>query len=217
MKQFLLSIILVSIVSNLCAQKALKGKVFDANTNSPLVGATIAFSGKGGTITDKEGMFSVNCEMVKKITISHVGYEPYSISIRNCNDELIIGLVPATRTLNDVEITATSAQNRSILYQPVSITKLTTLELKRGTGVFLDDAIQTSVPGVIMNRRSVSGGQQFNIRGYGNGTRGTRGINSNFDGQGYKVYLNGMPVTDAEGITTLDDIDYGSIGNVLYR
>jgi iron complex outermembrane receptor protein len=26
--------------------------------------------------------------------------------------------------------------------------------------------------------------------------------------------LNGIPVTDAEGITTLDDIDYGSIGNV---
>ena len=214
MKQFLLSIILVSIGFNLFAQKTLKGRVFDVNTNSPLVGATIIFSGKGGTITDKEGMFSVNCETVKKITLSHVGYEPYSINIKNCNDELIIGLVPVPRTLNDVEITATSAQNRSILYQPVSITKLTMLELKRGTGVFLDDAIQTGVPGVIMNRRSVSGGQQFNIRGYGNGTRGTRGINSNFDGQGYKVYLNGIPVTDAEGITTLDDIDYGSIGNV---
>jgi iron complex outermembrane receptor protein len=65
-----------------------------------------------------------------------------------------------------------------------------------------------------MNRRSVSGGQQLNIRGYGNGSRGTRGISSNFDGQGYKVYLNGIPVTDAEGITTLDDLDFGSIGNV---
>jgi iron complex outermembrane receptor protein len=64
-----------------------------------------------------------------------------------------------------------------------------------------------------MNRRTVSGGQQFNIRGYGNGARGTRGISSNFDGQGYKVYLNGIPVTDAEGISTLDDIDYASIGN----
>ena len=28
------------------------------------------------------------------------------------------------------------------------------------------------------------------------------------------VYLNGIPVTDAEGITTMDDIDFGSIGNV---
>ncbi len=39
-------------------------------------------------------------------------------------------------------------------------------------------------------------------------------MNSNFDGQGYKVYLNGIPVTDAEGITLMDDIDFGSIGNV---
>lgn len=60
---------------------------------------------------------------------------------------------------------------------------------KQGQGIFLQDAIETSVPGVIMNRRTVSGGQQFNIRGYGNGARGTNGVNSNFDGQGYKVYV----------------------------
>ena len=60
---------------------------------------------------------------------------------------------------------------------------------------------------VTMNRRSVSGGQQFNIRGYGNGVRGTNGASSNFDGQGYKVYLNGIPITDAEGITVLDDME----------
>ena len=41
-----------------------------------------------------------------------------------------------------------------------------------------------------------------------------RGINSNFDQQGIKAYLNGIPVTDAEGISVFDDIDFGSIGNV---
>jgi iron complex outermembrane receptor protein len=113
-----------------------------------------------------------------------------------------------------VEITATSNPNKALLYQPSSITKLSPLELKRGTGLFLDDAINSNVPGVTMNRRTVSAGQQFNIRGYGNGVRGTNGINSNFDGQGYKVYLNGIAVTDAEGITLMDDIDFGSVGSV---
>ncbi|MCO6497974.1 MAG: hypothetical protein J5I50_09950 [Chitinophagaceae bacterium] len=28
------------------------------------------------------------------------------------------------------------------------------------------------------------------------------------------MYLNGIPVTSAEGITVMDDIDYGSVGNV---
>jgi iron complex outermembrane receptor protein len=65
-----------------------------------------------------------------------------------------------------------------------------------------------------MQRRTVSAGQQFNIRGYGNGVRGTNGTNSNFDTQGTKVYLNNIPVTDAEGITLMDDLDFSSIGNV---
>src|ERR1700755_1319711 len=65
-----------------------------------------------------------------------------------------------------------------------------------------------------MQRRAVSSGQNFNIRGYGNGTGGTGRMSSNFDGQGYKVYLNGIPITDAEGITLMDDLDFASIGNV---
>ena len=117
-------------------------------------------------------------------------------------------------TLNEVEITSTSNVNKSMLHIPKSINKLGIAELKRGTGIFLDDVINLNVPGVYMEKRTVNGGQQFNIRGYGNGTRGTRGISSNFDNQGSKVYLNGIPVTDAEGITVLDDIDFGSIENV---
>ncbi|MES1223583.1 MAG: TonB-dependent receptor, partial [Bacteroidota bacterium] len=142
------------------------------------------------------------------------GYETYKATIKNCDDEISIALVSSGKSLNEVEITATSNQNKSILYQPSSITKLTSVELKRSQGLFMDDAINGNVPGVTMQRRAVSSGQQFNIRGYGNGSGGTGRINSNFDGQGYKVYLNGIPITDAEGITLMDDIDFGSVGNV---
>lgn len=214
MKRFLLLTLFILFVLGAYSQKTLRGRVFDASTNTPLSGATISLPGKAGTITDKDGMFSIDCSKAIKITVSYVGYQTHQQTIKNCDEDLSIGLNQLLRSLDVVEITTVSSQNKSILYQPVSITKLTPLELKRGQGLFLDDAIQTSVPGVIMNRRTVSGGQQFNIRGYGNGSRGTRGVNSNFDGQGYKVYLNGIPVTDAEGITTFDDIDYGSLGNV---
>jgi iron complex outermembrane recepter protein len=215
MKNIILSALLYfGISSSSFAQQMLHGKVTDAATGKPLAGASVTFAGAGGTTTDNDGNFSIDCNKTKKITISFVGYESYSLTIKNCDAELKVLLQSSGRTLDNVEISATSSVNKKLLYQPASITKLTPVELKRGQGIFLDDAIQTSVPGVIMNRRSVSGGQQFSIRGYGNGTRGTNGINSNFDGQGYKVYLNGVPVTDAEGINTLDDIDYASIGNV---
>lgn len=123
-------------------------------------------------------------------------------------------LAQQTQTLDEVQVRDSSVRSKSQLYQPASITKLNTIELKRGTGLFLDDAINTNVPGVFMQRRTIGGGQSFNIRGYGNGARGTNGLNSNFDGQGYKVYLNNIPITDAEGITVMDDIDFGSIGSV---
>jgi len=215
MKNIILSAILLLTISLTgFAQQTLHGKVTDKETSKPLAGASVTFAGSGGTTTDQEGNFSIDCNKTKKITISFVGYETYTLTIKNCDAELKISLEPAGRTLENVEISATSNINKALLYQPAAITKLSPLELKRGTGLFLDDAIQTNVPGVTMNRRSVSGGQQFNIRGYGNGSRGTRGISSNFDGQGYKVYVNGIPLTDAEGISTFDDLDYSSIGNV---
>jgi iron complex outermembrane receptor protein len=214
MKNIFLTALLFSISLGSFAQNALKGKVIDAATSKPLAGASVIFGNSGGTTTTEEGNFSLECKLNQKITISFVGYGSYTHVIKNCNEELKIELEPLGRSLESVELSATSNLNKTLLHQPSAITKLTPLELNRATGLFLDDAIQTNVPGVTMNRRSVAGGQQFNIRGYGNGSRGTRGISSNFDGQGYKVYLNGMPVTDAEGITTLDDIDYGSVGNV---
>ncbi len=196
------------------AQKNAKGKVVDASTNTPLSGATISTGKKIITTTDAMGMFSIDVKDQKRIYISYVGYENMQYVFKDSEQDVVIGLTPVGQSLNSVEITATSAGNKSLLYQPSSISKLNKTELKRGTGLFLDDAIHANVPGVTMNRRSVSGGQQFNIRGYGNGVRGTNGVSSNFDGQGYKVYLNGIPVTDAEGITLMDDIDFASIGNV---
>lgn len=214
MKRIILfSISLLTLSITAFAQKTLKGKVVDASTNKPLAGATVGF-GNTGTSTDKDGAFSIDCSKASSITVSFVGYETRKQLIKNCDAEISIFLAPIGRSLNEVEITATSNQNKSILYQPSSITKLTPIELKRGTGLFFDDIINVNVPGVSFERRTVSAGQQFNIRGYGNGTRGTRGASSNFDGQGYKVYLNGIPVTDAEGITVMDDLDFGSIGNV---
>jgi iron complex outermembrane receptor protein len=196
------------------AQNTLTGVVVDAITNNPLSGATVMHSGKGVTSSDKDGSYSIRCEKGGTITVSFIGYETYKKVIQNCNEVLKIQLVPINKNLDEVEITATSNENKSLLYQPASITKLSPVELKRGTGIFLMDAINGNVPGVQMQSRGVSSGQQFNIRGYGNGNGGARRVSSNFDGQGYKVYLNGIPITDAEGVTTLDDIDFGSVGNV---
>lgn len=192
----------------------IKGTVYNINNRSPLVGATVQSNNGAVAVTDKNGVFVIECRDSLVLTVSSIGYTNHQTTVKNCEGPLGIGLTPSNTELNEVEITATSASNKSILYQPVSIARLTEVELKKQTGLFLDDAINTMVPGVFMERRTASAGQQFNIRGYGNGVRGTNGVNSNFDTQGTKVYLNGIPVTDAEGITLMDDIDFGSVDNV---
>lgn len=212
-KYSIASLLLVCVYAATYAQNTISGKVTDAAGNGPLSGASISSGGKTIITTAKDGTFSIDCKYAGLITVSFVGYETYKQQAK-CGDNLNIVLIVAGSTLDNVEITATSSQNKSLLYQPSSITKLNETELNRGNGLFLDDAINGNVPGVTMNRRAVSSGQQFNIRGYGNGSRGTRGTSSNFDGQGYKVYLNGIPITDAEGITVMDDLDFGSVGNV---
>jgi len=214
MKRFLLlNLFLWATISMSLGQEILKGKVIDKQTKSPLSGANIFIKGQTAATTDEQGQFEIACMDSLKITASYIGYEDYQLNVVSCR-EVLIELVQSASHLEEIEISATSNANKAILNQPQSIVKLNETELKRGNGLFLDDAINANVPGVYMERRTVSAGQQFNIRGYGNGARGTNGINSNFDTQGSKVYLNNIPITDAEGITLMDDIDFGSVSNV---
>jgi iron complex outermembrane receptor protein len=211
--KFLYIALFVLITLNSFAQNILTGKILDINNNHPLAGASIQ-QGDQKTKSNEAGLFKLTIQDTKPLLISFIGYTTIIQKIVNNGTETIFYLTPNTSLLADVLVTNTSNPNKSILYQPSSIGKIGETELSRNTALYLDDAIQTNITGVTMARRSVGGGQQFNIRGYGNGTRGTRGISSNFDGQGYKVYLNGIPLTDAEGITTLDDIDFSTIANV---
>lgn len=215
MKNIFLLVMGILCAWNTYAQSGqLKGKVIDEIKKTPLAGATILVNNSLGVVTDQNGEFVVPCSGTIILKVSFVGYG--NVEKRFSCDGSIpveISLISNDRELELVEVTATSNPNKSQLEQPSSIVKLENTELKRSIGIFLDDAINTNVPGVTMQRRTQSGGQQINIRGYGSGM-GFRGVSSNFDGQGVKMYLNGIAITDAEGITVMDDIDYGSVSNM---
>lgn len=213
MKKLLLSLCGILVCASVFAQSQLNGNVLDATNNIPLTGATVKKNKSQTTTTDDNGAFSLPCNNGgMTLTITYIGYKPYTANVSTCSETLQILMVPSTSSLDEVQLSANSYRQES-LEKPVSEVKLNPRELNRGTGLFLDDAINTNVPGVTMTRRAVSSGQQFNIRGYGNGV-GFKGISNNFDGQGYKAYLNNIPITDAEGVTILDDIDFVSIGSV---
>lgn len=213
MTKFYLSLLGLLITVSVFGQEKLSGKIYDSANNTPLVGAKIEINGTEVSSTDSEGNFSAPCSESKNLTVSYIGYETKTIKVNSCSEPINISLKTSINTLDEVQLSGTLDNNKKVLEKPLSVIHLEEKELARGTGLYLDDAINANVPGVSMNRRAVSSGQQFNIRGYGNGV-GFKGATNNFDGQGYKVYYNNIPLTDAEGITLLDDIDFGSVGSV---
>lgn len=204
---------LVCVYASFAQNGQFKGRIIDSETNTPLAGANIEVTGSTGTVSGENGEFTLPCADSLEIKVSFVGYETLT-QTTNCKRGHVISLVPTINNLNTVEVNDAAIASKIKLYEPVSVTVIGATEITRTTGLTMDDAVNINIPGVFMERRTFSAGQQFNIRGYGSGSRGTNGISSNFDGQGYKVYLNGIAITDAEGITLMDDIDFGSIGNV---
>lgn len=100
--------------------------------------------------------------------------------------------------LEEVEVTGTRIERHIDVAELEPAVVLDRVALQEQTGLFLQESLNR-VAGVRVENRTASGGQRITIRGYGNTER--------FNGYGYRAYLNGIPLTDAEGITILDDLD----------
>ncbi|MFD2244618.1 TonB-dependent receptor [Pontibacter ruber] len=212
MKRYTLIVVCALLSFTAFAQNnPLKGRIFDAYSHTALEGASIIVSETAGTITNNKGEFELDCYGTTSITIKYIGYETYTGIVKDCRQLLQIGLIPSDNNLNEVEVSASSPTNNANLKQPQSIGLLSRRELTRNEGVFLENTINL-VSGVRMEKRTMSGGQRVVIRGYGYPAGSGNPVN--FNGAGIKAYLNGIPVTDAEGITSYDDIDYSTLGKV---
>ena len=74
------------------------------------------------------------------------------------------------------------------------------------TGFSLDEALQ-GIPGLqIQNRYNYTVGERISIRGFG--------ARSQFGARGIKILVDGIPATMADGQSTLDHLDIGSLGRV---
>lgn len=193
---------LLALVPTMLTAQTVKGKVFDTYTQGPLADVDIS-AGSSTATSAKDGTFSLACTPSMTVSFRVLGYTPYQTKVTDCTVPLLVGLAANTQNLNAVNVVAT--RDGLSVSQPLSVATLSKTELERGPGLFLDDALN-AVPGVRMERRTMSGGQRITIRGYGNRT--------NFDGSGYKALLNGVPITDAEGVTFLDDVDFATLGKV---
>ncbi len=107
----------------------------------------------------------------------------------------------------DSIIVKSSRYRQSLLNISQSVIILETSSLQNpGKGSSLDQALKY-VPGLIVNdRNNSSQGDRISIRGVGSRAQfGVRGI---------KIYLDGIPLTTADGGSQLNNIDINSIGRI---
>jgi iron complex outermembrane receptor protein len=82
---------------------------------------------------------------------------------------------------------------------------LSSQELNRNNPAFLEQSLGV-MAGVQVDKRTQVGGQRIVIRGYGNDQK--------FNNWGIKTYYNQIPLTNAEGVTILDDVDFSIVDNI---
>ena len=78
-------------------------------------------------------------------------------------------------------------------------------ELNRNNPAFIEQSLGT-MAGVQVDKRTNIGGQRVMVRGYGNDQK--------FNNWGTKFYLNSVPITSADGVTLLEDIDFSIVNSV---
>ena len=187
------------------------GKVFDAYTGTPLSEVNVKVENGAGTTTNKNGGFTITCPVSSEVVITHISYETFKFVCNEKNKEVKIGMIPAAYNLNEVSIGSSRNEENKNLTEAQSIAIITPEKMERENGISFDDIINLEpgiyatadgAPGSIGN--GISGlSSNISIRGY----QGYRGSS------GYKIYLNGIPLTDAEGRTTKQgDVDYSIMG-----
>jgi len=107
MRKLYLLIILIFCSISVFAQTKISGKVYDLESNEPLIGATILVQNTNqGTISDIDGLFTIELKgnNQNRLIVSFVGYEPVEVEVSE-SSTLSIPLKNAYR-LDEVVIQA---------------------------------------------------------------------------------------------------------------
>ncbi|QEC56300.1 SusC/RagA family TonB-linked outer membrane protein [Flavisolibacter ginsenosidimutans] len=166
--KFVVLLTALLFVSNcLFAQQiTVRGKVQEAGTLTPLVGATVSVNGKaGGTITGPGGAFSIKASVGDQLSVEHIGYTKATVPVNN-SGQITITLEVSVQTLDDVVVVGYGTQKKKDLTGAIASVKLENSPLANLPNVNLLDALKGSVPGLDIGTVNAAGSNpSINIRG----------------------------------------------------
>lgn len=192
MVRVILSFLLIFVFIESYGQFKLEGRIHDQNGNL-ISGVTVKTSGSS-TVSDSLGRFSLVVEdSSTRIHLSHIGFKRASVKTGTGFIEVV--MYREASLLEDAKIYA-YAHRKQNAELSASVTSLSG-ELIKGLDQNSLLASVNTVAGVKMDERS-PGSYRLSIRG--NLLRSTFGVRN------VKIYLDGVPFTDASGNTYLNAI-----------
>src|SRR5574338_354814 len=179
--------------------------VLDKKTEKPLSLVTVYNNSTGeSAITNSSG--KVNIDLFRNtdsLSFMLTGYSKLTLT----NDQIKamnyrVMMIEKSYTIGEVLVLGRNPHN-AITNTIGKVDMLGFTDFRRNNDMFLDKALNL-VPGVKMEVRSTTSQSHILIRGIGGKSRfGLRDI---------KVYYDGIPITDADGTTSINDIDFTSLG-----
>lgn len=196
-------LILFLLISTGSIVQSISGRVVNIYSGEG-VGNAVLRSGNFEAFTDMEGHFIVQVkDFPVEVMIYAKGYLPEKLILQKPVQEKIIELTPVSESLSEV-VVRSSLIPKSLQQTPAAVGIIDKTEMQR-TGASNFVGVLNSVPGVYLHQGALNT-NKLSIRGVG--------ARSQYSTNRIKAYFEGIPISTAEGETTLDDLDMSVIERV---
>lgn len=183
----------------------IQGRVLDAETSEPLIGATVQVKGTAvGTITDIDGNFNLYVpDDAEVLVVSYTGYTALELNIGS-QSLFEIALQPDVSALSEVVVFGYGTGTKDKFNGAVS--KIENKELNNYSTASFDQAIAGTLAGVqiIGNNKNPGDNSVIQIRGISTLTAGTNPL----------IVVDGNPLTEGSTLSSINTQDIASI-NIL--
>lgn len=149
-KKVSLTALLCCMVVSMFAQISLSGKVVNAETNDPVVGANIRIDHSlAGCTTNGKGEFTISNlpEGKHLLSVTHVSFLPQKYTANTGEKDILIKMTESYINLGQVVITGTGTHRR-MSNSPVPIQVITAKDLGNANVTSLEDALVKLTPNV---------------------------------------------------------------------
>ncbi|MDP4998831.1 MAG: SusC/RagA family TonB-linked outer membrane protein [Saprospiraceae bacterium] len=153
LRQWILPAIFFFAAGAVTGQNRITGKVTDAETGTPLIGATVENAGTGtGTVTDLDGNYAIEAVAGNRLRFSYIGYTTIEKAIGN-ESVVDIAMTADGADLSEVVVTALGIrkEKKALTYAVQTVQSASLVEAQQPNIV---NSLQGKIAGVMINNSS---------------------------------------------------------------